>query len=125
MTAARRNAMPQYMMMICEVEKEREEVPQSEFAASYAKVSAWWEANEKAGLIVAGVGNRLQPGRTARTVRVDNGKSAVTDGPFAETKETLGGFGLIAAPDMQAAVELVKTWPGLPVAIELRPVVEM
>jgi len=113
------------MMIICEDEQEREAVPASEFGASYAKVGAWWEANEKAGLIVPGVGNRLQPVRTARTVRVDNGRSSVTDGPFAETKEAIGGFGLINAPDMQAAVELVKTWPGLPITIEIRPVLEM
>ena len=49
----------------------------------------------------------------------------MTDGPFAETKEAIGGFGLINAPDMQAAVELVKTWPGLPITIEIRPVLEM
>ncbi|MBI5288408.1 MAG: transcription initiation protein [Chloroflexi bacterium] len=85
---------------------------------------AWWEANGKAGLIVPGVGNRLQPVRTARTVRVDIGRSSLTDGPFAETKEAIGGFGLINAPDMQAAVELLKTWPGLPITIEIRPVLE-
>lgn len=117
--------MAQFMMIICDNEKEREGLPASEFADSYAKVGAWWEANERAGRVVAGVGNRLQPARTARTVRVDNGKAAVTDGPFAETKETIGGFGLIEAPDMDAAVELVKSWPGLPITIEIRPVLEM
>ena len=117
--------MPQFMMIICEDEKEREALPATELAASYEKVGAWWGANEKAGLVVAGVGNRLQPVRTARTVRVGDGRSIVTDGPFAETKEAIGGFGLIDAPDMQAAVDLVKTWPGLPITIELRPVLEM
>jgi len=67
-------------------------------------------------------GNRLQPTRTAKTVRVDNGRSVITDGPFAETKEAIGGFGLVEAPNIEAAVEVIKTWPGLPITIELRPV---
>jgi hypothetical protein len=113
------------MMIICDDEQKRNAVPASEFAASLEKVGAWWDANEKAGLFVAGVGNRLQPAQTARTVRVINGRATVTDGPFAETKEAIGGYGLINAPDMQAAVDLVKTWPGLPITIEIRPVLEM
>jgi hypothetical protein len=45
------------------------------------------------------------------------------DGPFAETKEQIGGYALLDVPDMAAAVELVKTWPGLPgTKIEIRPV---
>lgn len=64
----------------------------------------------------------LKPVRTAKTVRIRGEKTSVTDGPFAETKEVLGGFLLIEARDMAEAVEIAKT---LPVArygtIEVRP----
>lgn len=114
--------MPEFLMFIADNEKEREALPEAEFAASYAKVGAWWEEHERAGRLVAGAGRRLQPSSTARTIRVEHGKAAVTDGPFVETKELIGGFGIISAPDMDAAVDLAKSWPGLPVALELRPV---
>jgi hypothetical protein len=72
------------------------------------------------------VANALAPVSTARTVRVRRGKAAVTDGPFAETKEHLGGFILVDAADMDEAVELAK---GIPMAklgtIEVRPIMEL
>ena len=114
----------QYIMFICEDEKAREALPQEEFAASYAKVGQWWGELEAKGVFVPDRGNRLQNTGTAKTVRVDNGHSVVTDGPFAETKEAIGGFGLIEAPSIEAALEVVKTWPGRPITIELRPVLE-
>jgi hypothetical protein len=72
------------------------------------------------------VANALQPVSTARTVRVRRGKPVVTDGPFAETKEHLGGFILIDAANMDEAVELAK---GIPMAkrgtIEVRPIMDI
>jgi hypothetical protein len=114
--------MPEFLMFIADVEADREGLPKEQTAASYAKVGAWWQQHEEAGRFVAGAGRRLQVTRTAKTIRAGAGKAVVTDGPFAETKEAIGGFGILNAPDMAAAVELVKSWPGLPVAIELRPV---
>jgi hypothetical protein len=68
------------------------------------------------------IGDQLAPPRRARTVRVRDGKKLVTDGPFAETKEILGGFDLIEAESLEAAVEIAA---GHPVAefgtIEVRP----
>ena len=71
-------------------------------------------------------GNQLQPAETATTVRVDNGKALTTDGPFAETKEALGGYFLFEADDLDAAIELAARIPAarLGGAIEVRPVVE-
>ena len=70
--------------------------------------------------------NALQPPRTARTVKVRGGKVLRTDGPFAETKEQLGGFILIEARDMDQAVEIAA---GIPMArlwsIEVRPILEL
>jgi hypothetical protein len=115
-------AMPEFLMFIADDEEGCEQLPKEEFAASYAKVGAWWQEHELAGRLVVGGGRRLQLTRTAKTVRVERGKALVTDGPFAETKEAIGGFGILNMPSMEAAVELVKSWPGLPVVIELRPV---
>src|SRR5262249_49437709 len=60
-----------------------------------------------------GVGEALQISRAAKTVRSQRGKVIVTDGPYAETKEQIGGFGLIEALDMVHAVELMSKHPGL------------
>jgi hypothetical protein len=71
-------------------------------------------------------GNQLQPTTTATTVRVADGKTLVTDGPFAETKEALGGYYLLEADDLDAALETAARIPAARMggAIEVRPVVE-
>lgn len=67
----------------------------------------------------------LQSARTASTVRVRSGKLSVTDGPFAETKETLGGFFLINARDLNEAISIASKWPSARFgSIEVRPVDE-
>jgi hypothetical protein len=68
----------------------------------------------------------LQPVRTAATVRVRNGKVSVTDGPFTETKEILGGFYLIEAPDMNDAIQIASEIPPARIgSIEVRPIREL
>ena len=73
-----------------------------------------------------GEGTALQPSRTAKTLRWHKGKVIVTDGPFAETKEQLGGVGILEAADMGHAVELVSKHPALHygATFELRPIDE-
>jgi hypothetical protein len=72
------------------------------------------------------VSNALQPGRTARTIRVSAGKVSTTDGPFAETKEQLGGFFLIEAGDMDEACAIAARFPPARIGIvEVRPVREL
>jgi hypothetical protein len=72
-----------------------------------------------------GSGEALQISRTAKTLRREGGKVVATDGPFAETKEQLGGFGELEARDMEQAVELMSRHPGLRSgAFEIRPVDE-
>ena len=67
----------------------------------------------------------LQPVQTATTVRVRNDRLSTTDGPFAETKETLGGFFLIEAADLNEAVRLAARWPSARLgSIEVRPIEE-
>ena len=71
-------------------------------------------------------GEQLQPATTATTVRVQDGRTLTTDGPFAETKEALGGYYLFDADDLDAAIELSARIPAARMggAVEVRPVVE-
>ncbi|MGZ8648069.1 MAG: YciI family protein [Solirubrobacteraceae bacterium] len=72
-------------------------------------------------------GAQLQPPETATTVRVQDGKALTTDGPFAETKEALGGYYLLEADDIDAALELAARIPAARMggAVEVRPLVEL
>ncbi len=68
----------------------------------------------------------LQPVATATSVRIRNGKRLVTDGPFAETREQLGGYFLIEAPDLDAAIAIAARVPGARKGtVEVRPVLEL
>ena len=68
-------------------------------------------------------GDELQPTSTATTVRIHDGRTLVTDGPFAETKEALGGYYLIEAADLDEAIELAGACPGANWgSIEVRPI---
>jgi hypothetical protein len=71
-------------------------------------------------------GDQLQPAETATTVRVEDGRTLTTDGPFVDTKEVLGGYYLYEADDLDAAIELASRIPAARMggAIEVRPVVE-
>jgi hypothetical protein len=70
-------------------------------------------------------GEALQPVTTATTVRIRNGKLSTTDGPFAETKEQLGGFYLINARDLNEAIQIAAKIPSARMGtVEVRPVVE-
>jgi hypothetical protein len=93
----------------------------------YAKVLAEWNAYTQM-LRDTGAhlgGEALQPVTTATTVRVKDGKTLTTDGPFAETKEALGGFYLIEARDLDHALELAAACPGAKDGpIEVRPIME-
>ncbi|HEX3910023.1 MAG TPA: YciI family protein [Solirubrobacteraceae bacterium] len=71
-------------------------------------------------------GHQLQPVETATTVRVKDGQTLTTDGPFAETKEAVGGYYLYEADDLDAAIEMAARIPAARMggAIEVRPIVE-
>jgi hypothetical protein len=71
-------------------------------------------------------GHQLQPADTATTVRVQEGRTLTTDGPFIEAKEALGGYLLFEADDLDAAIELAARLPAARMggAVEVRPVVE-
>jgi hypothetical protein len=89
--------------------------------AQLERARAWWNEHTTAGEILDG--HQLQPADTATTVRVDQGGNAtVTDGPFVEGKEMVGGYGIIDVPDLDAAIRLVSSWPNES-TLEIRPVV--
>ena len=82
---------------------------------------AYTEALTKAGVLAGS--NRLRPISTATTVRVANGKTQVLNGPYADTKEQLGGYFLIDVPDLDAAISWAARCPGSSHGIiEVRPV---
>lgn len=87
--------------------------------AMMASVGEWWETHTRSGALQGG--EQLQPARTATTVRTRDG--AVTDGPFMESKEAIGGYALVEVPDLDAAIAMARTWPASP-HVEIRPVVD-
>jgi hypothetical protein len=88
-----------------------------------AIVEEYFAISETPGVIG---GDQLQPSETATTVRVEDGRTLTTDGPFVDTKEVLGGYYLYEADDLDAAIELASRIPAARMggAIEVRPVVE-
>ena len=86
-----------------------------------ATVENWWEEQARAGRILEG--HQLQAASTATTVRIQNGKSLVSDGPFMEAKETIGGYAIINVGGLDEAIELAKSWPAGG-TVEVRPVVD-
>jgi len=93
-----------------------------EYGAWYAEIGAWYEKWGATGRLDGG--HQLQGADSAKTVR----GSGVTDGPFIETKEVLGGYSVIEADTIDEAVDIAKTWPGVDrgwITMEVRPVIEM
>jgi hypothetical protein len=89
-----------------------------------AAYMAYTEAMKKAGVLVGA--NRLRPTGSATSVRVADGKTNVLDGPYAETKEQLGGYYMIDVPDLDAALTWAARCPGAGYGtIEVRPIWEM
>jgi hypothetical protein len=113
-----------YLLMIYNDEAEIASVPQEVMGPRIAAYGAYSEAVEKAGVRVGA--NRLRPSGDATTVRVRDGKTQVLDGPYADTKEQLGGYYLIDVPDLDAALNWAARCPGASHGtIEVRPVWEM
>ena len=112
-----------YLCLIYENEKNWETMPQAESEAVMAEYFTFTDGLRTSGRYVAG--EALQPTQTATTVRVRGGKISTTDGPFAETKEQLGGFYLIEANDLNEAIQVAARIPSARYgAIEVRPVVD-
>jgi hypothetical protein len=112
----------QYMLIMTEPAAEVAKRAHPEHAGAYwGGWSAYVAALTKAGIVVSGAG--LEPPATATTIRIRNGKREVQDGPFADTKEQLGGYFVIEAPDLDAALEWAARSPSASCgSVEVRPV---
>lgn len=113
--------MPKYMLMFIGNDDAWEAQGKQHVEAMYAQIGQWFETHTKSGAIIGG--EELQPARTATTVRSKEGKRVVSDGPFIEAKETVGGYAIVQAPDLDAAIALAKSWPPGS-TVEVRPLVE-
>jgi len=110
----------QYLMMCCIDESLWTGLPQSERDGVMQDYGAWIQgiAKDRKHLATA----KLRPSSTATTIRVRNGKPVMTDGPFAETKEQLGGYHLVECTDLDEAISIAQRIPTLRVGgtIEVR-----
>ena len=112
----------QYLVLIYSEEPAEAPDP-AQIGAVMEEYNAYTDMLRDRGALVAG--EALQPTATATTVRVRDGQTMTTDGPFAETKEALGGFYLIEAKDLDEALALGGACPGAKWgSIEVRPVVD-
>lgn len=110
-----------YALLIYGNEAAMQAASQADTTQMLAAYGAYTEALKKAGVIAGG--ERLRPTSAATTVRMEGGKSKVLDGPYAETKEQLGGFYLIDVPDLDAALSWAARCPAASHGtIEVRPI---
>lgn len=113
----------QYLLMIYENEQTWNDIPPPEKQKLFGEYFALTESLKKDGRYLGG--NPLEPVRSATTVRVRDGKNVTTDGPFAETKEQLGGYFLVDAKDLDDALDIAARIPGARVgSIEVRPIMK-
>ena len=113
-----------YLCLIYSDESQWPKMPKAEQDKWMAEYGAFTEGIKRSGHYVGS--ERLESASAATVVRQRNGKVSVTDGPFAETKEQLGGFYLIAAKDLNEAIQLASKIPGARHgSIEVRPVMEI
>jgi hypothetical protein len=112
-----------YLCLIYDDEKKVATMPENESNAFMGEYFAFTAGIKQSGHYLAG--EALQPVLTATTVRVRNGKVGTTDGPFAETKEQLGGFYMIEARDLNDAIQVAAKIPSAKIgSVEVRPIVE-
>jgi hypothetical protein len=111
-----------YMMLIAGSEEAWAARSEEENRRLYERIRAWWEEQAAAGRIVGG--HELEPSATATTVRIaDDGGVSVTDGPFIEGKEMVGGYGILEVDDLDQALSVASGWPVPGDVLEVRPVV--
>lgn len=113
-----------FLCLAWEEQQRLDDLTRSEWDALRAETLAYVDALQKAGQLV--LTNALQSARMSATVRVRDGQRSVADGPYAETKEQLGGFFLIEARDRAEAIEIAARWPSARIgSIEVRPIEEV
>ena len=110
-----------YLILIFSNENAMQSATPAQRDEMHGAYMAYTEAMQKAGVLAGG--ERLQPTSTATTVRMTGGKTEVLNGPYAETKEQLGGYYLIDVPDLDAALSWASRCPGASRGtLEVRPI---
>jgi hypothetical protein len=113
-----------YILLICTDEAGDQAMSPAEGEAQMAGYMKFGEDMTKRGVLVGG--ERLHPTSDATTVQVRDGEVLTSDGPFAETKEQIGGFYIVDAKDLDEAIEIASKIPGASKGtIEVRPIWEM
>ncbi|HEX6510159.1 MAG TPA: YciI family protein [Chloroflexota bacterium] len=111
-----------YVFLLCNTRDDLqawEGMPEETRNAIYGRINQWFAENQS---VITG-GYELQPPSTATTLQFSgNGAPMVTDGPYVEANEIVGGYAEVELPDLDAALRLAKTWPGGGL-VEIRPVV--
>lgn len=111
-----------YLCLIC-AETFMEQMTETAAEKHYEEYSEFTESIRKSGHLLGC--NRLQPPDAAITVRMRKGKVTMTDGPFVETKEQLGGYYVIEAKDLNEAIQIASRIPGARIGcVEVRPIAE-
>ena len=111
----------QYLLMIYQNEAEYGKIDPATGKKMLEEYGAFTQSIIQSGNFKAA--DRLRPTTTATTVRVRDGKTLTTDGPFAETREQLGGYYLVEAKDLNAAIEIAARIPSARIgSIEVRPI---
>jgi hypothetical protein len=119
-----KGASMKYLSLIYQDESVTQKLPKADAERIHGEYLAFTDELKKSGRLLGN--NGLQPTQTATTVRVRNGKVTTTDGPFAETKEQLGGYYLIEAGDLNEAIQIAAKIPSARFgSIEVRPVWEI
>jgi len=114
----------QYLLLIYGEEVDPASVSPADQAAEMEAYRAFSDEVAERGFMRGG--DALEPTSTATTVRVREGRTIVSDGPFAETKEALGGYYLVDCPDLDTAIELAAKIPGAARgSVEVRPIWEL
>lgn len=110
-----------YLCIAYEEERTLNDLSGIEWQALRQETLDYVESLRRSGRLI--ITHALQSATTASTVRVRDGKVSVTDGPFAETKEQIGGFFLVEASDFDEAVRVAANWPSARIgSIEVRPI---
>jgi hypothetical protein len=112
-----------YLCLAYEEQQKLDDLSQAEWHALRKETLAYVDSLRKSGRLI--LTHALQSATTASTVRIRGGNRSITDGPFAETKEQIGGFFLIEASDIREAIEIAAKWPSARIgSIEVRPIEE-
>ena len=113
-----------YLLLISDDESTRKDIAAEDDAATLNEYAEWVKTMADRGVLQGG--ERLRPASDATTVRVRNAEVLSTDGPFAETKEQLGGYFLVDCKDLDEAIEVAAKVPGARTgSVEVRPIWEM